>query len=95
VTEEAFAVWKQQKMYHAKGELGACAQDPDSKTAEQYSARNRFVKELTALGVTFDHYGRCKYGTEADAAQLPPPHQEGTHYHGIDAQRRKVLLIFV
>lgn len=50
-------------------------QDPESKTAEQYSARNRFVKELTALGITFDHYGKCKYGTEVDAAQLPPPHK--------------------
>ena len=50
-------------------------QNPESKTAEQYSARNRFVKELTALGITFDHYGGCKYGAEADSAQLPPPHK--------------------
>ena len=69
------------------------AQNPDSKTAEQYSARNRFVRELMALGITFDHYGGCKYGTEGNAAHLPPPHKEGTHYHGLEAQRRKVQLL--
>ncbi|EIE21814.1 hypothetical protein COCSUDRAFT_53864, partial [Coccomyxa subellipsoidea C-169] len=70
-----------------------CDTNPDSKTAEQYSARNRFVKELTALGITFDHYGGCKYGTDANATQLPPPHKAGTHYHGLEAQRRKVQLL--
>lgn len=34
------------------------AQDADTKVGEQYAARNRFVKEMTALGITFDHYGR-------------------------------------
>lgn len=36
---------------------------------------------------------RCKYGTDAAAAQLPSPHKEGTHYHGLDAQRRKVQIM--
>lgn len=57
------------------GSTVTAVQDPESKTAEQYSARNRFVKELTGLGFTFDHYGKCKYGTEANAAELPPPHK--------------------
>ena len=47
------------------------AQDPEDDWGSRYTARNTLVRELTALGVAFGHYGGCKYGTEAAAAALP------------------------
>ncbi len=46
-------------------------QDPEDDWGSQYTARNRLVRDLTALGIGFDHYGGCKFGTEEAAAKLP------------------------
>ena len=64
-------------------------------STEKYIARNRLIADLTGLNMTFDHYGTCKFGTEAHASALPAAHREewGVHSHGIEGQRRKVQIL--
>ena len=66
----------------------------DERRAEKYSARNRLIKDLTDMNMTFDHFGTCKFGTEAYAATLPEAQKEewGYHSHSIEGQRRKVQI---
>lgn len=74
-------------------EVVCLLQDPNSTRGEQWSARNRLIKELMHLGITFDHFGECKFGTDAAAVQLPVPHKLGVSHHVITAQRRKVQIL--
>ena len=46
---------------------------------------------FSAQPTTSDHYGNCKYGT--DAKQLPAPHNEGYHQHSGKNQMRKVQIM--
>lgn len=68
-------------------------QASDGTKVEQYSGRNRLIKELTSQGITFDHYGNCKFGTDSAARQLPAPHIDGYHQHGRENQMRKVQIM--
>ena len=66
----------------------------DKSSTEKYIARNRLIRDLVALNMTFDHFGSCKFGTDAHAATLPVAHKEewGYHSHTIDGQRRKIQI---
>ena len=55
------------------------AQDPEDDWGSRYSARNKLVRDLTALGVAFDHYGGCKFGADAAAASLPSAQVGAAH----------------
>lgn len=48
---------------------------------------------MSALGITFDHYGGCKFGTEERAKDLPWAHKDGVNKHGLEGQLRKLQIM--